>query len=106
MTVGTAGTLSCHSSQRCLGNHHRVAEGHSQNDIGQNKNPSTVLCGQIGETPDITESHSGTGSSEDVSQFTGKIGSTAVLFVHAVYSFPTLKHKSILAKDYSRVFQR
>ena len=45
-----------------------AAEGYHQHDIHQQENTAAVLCGKIWKAPNVSQSHGGTGGSQNKSQ--------------------------------------
>ena len=58
-----------------LGNHQRKAEGDGQNDIHQQENAAAVLCGQIGESPEVAKTYRRTGRCQHKADAAGKAAS-------------------------------
>lgn len=48
--------------------HQAEAEGYHQHDIHQQENTAAVLCGKIWKAPNVSQSHGGTGGSQNKSQ--------------------------------------
>ena len=99
--IGGEGALSGLAADSDLGGQQRKTKGQCQNDIGQQENAAAVLGGQIGEAPDVAQTHGRACRGQDKAQRTGEI--TAFLFhidqisfweVHSFYIVARLSGKS------------
>ena len=83
--VGMDGALPGFPSDGDLRHHQGKTEGDGQDQVNQEEDPSPVLGGQVGETPDVPESYRRTGSGQDESQLSGETASFCRLF----HTFPS-----------------
>ena len=70
--VGSHGAESCLSAETRFGHDERVAEGEHENEIDQQEDASSVLGGEIGESPDVSETYGRTGHGENKTYVAGK----------------------------------
>ena len=66
----TGRTFVCHTAESGLGQQHGVAEGEGQDDVDDEKGAAAVFGGQIGKTPDVSQSHRGTGCGQNIAEMT------------------------------------
>ena len=71
-----------HAADRGFGNDHRVAEGHGQDDVDQQKNAAAVFGGEIGEAPDVSKTYGRTGGGKNKADFSGKGTSLEITVFH------------------------
>ena len=72
MRESTDRTLLGAASQGALGNNHRIAEAQHEEQVDQEEDTAAVFCGEIGKTPDITQTDGGAGRRKNETETGGK----------------------------------
>ena len=76
------GAFAGHAADGGFDDNHRIAEGHGQDDIDQQENAAAVLCGQIGEAPDVPQPDGRARRGKDEADFARKGASFVLAVTH------------------------
>ena len=80
MGVGRQGALAGLTADGDLGNQQGEAESQGQDQVAQQEDAAAILGGQVGETPDVTQTHRAAGCRQHKTQGTGEAAPGSLLF--------------------------